>query len=613
MNLGNRLLRFLLDPARAILLLVAVSGIAYAPVLHGDFVSDDTLLIPGRESLFQDWAGFRELCTHDYAHGSAASVSRILYRPWISATYWLEYQIDGLNPAVYHVSNLGIHLANTALDYLVLSPLISSGPALLVALLAGVSPGALYSAGWISGRTDLWVTFFSLIFLLLWQRYVQRRKPWVLLALCGCYLMAMLSKETGLLAPLLAWLLYRDFPSKTRDKHSPIPATPRGLLWLTVPVAVAFYLRQHFAGGLVAAQSSSSAGKVLIDLPEQILRHVAQLCVPISTPLYASLNWSRSLGGVLVWLAWLAILALAVLVVRGFMRRQVWAVGAIWFAMALLPIYLLGQQWRPVTYFYVYFGIAGFWLFCIEGLRQLFAAKLTAVTANPGPLILICGMCVAGYAAITWADTAFVQTELAMFTNQWDHESNSPTANLELAGVYLQSGETARGLELAKHAVEMSANDPEPARKLVEWYLDHDDLKAAAPYADRIYERGSNDCACLATLGRFYYLANHCPEAIDLFKRAFALCQPSDPVLYNFGLALLCNGENDLAEAVYSDLIRRNSRSYLPRAALALLQASRGNLVEANRLADEFRQSAPKGAERDRLIAKMQEAGIRVE
>jgi hypothetical protein len=92
---------------------------------------------------------------------------------WLS--HMLDYQLYGLDPSGHHLTNVLLHLANTLLLFLVLrgmtGALWRSG---LVAALFALHPLHVESVAWVAERKDVLSTFFWMLTLWGYGRYVQR-------------------------------------------------------------------------------------------------------------------------------------------------------------------------------------------------------------------------------------------------------------------------------------------------------------------------------------------------------------------------------------------------------------------------------------------------------
>ncbi len=93
---------------------------------------------------------------------------------------WLSHQADcelfGLNPGAQHLVNVLFHAANVVLLFLLLLRLTDKiWPSALVAALFAWHPLHVESVAWIAERKDVLSTFFALLSLLAYARYVQAK------------------------------------------------------------------------------------------------------------------------------------------------------------------------------------------------------------------------------------------------------------------------------------------------------------------------------------------------------------------------------------------------------------------------------------------------------
>ncbi len=150
------------------------------------------------------------------------------YHPLTMLSYAVEYHFVQLNPAVYHATNLLLHLINTALVFWLVHLLTGrAGTAVIASALFGIHPLHVESVAWISERKDV---LFSLFFLGALISYVlsvkiQRRRILCLGISLILYLLSILAKGMAVTLPLLFLLvdyyLGRPFTAKTFAEKIP--------------------------------------------------------------------------------------------------------------------------------------------------------------------------------------------------------------------------------------------------------------------------------------------------------------------------------------------------------------------------------------------------------
>lgn len=178
----------------------------YLPALSHGFVWDDHYFLIDLPYLRDPELWWRQLFEPLF-------VSRNYFRPLPLATFVLEARLAGLDPFVFHFTNLLLHAANTTLVVLLVRAAIPGG-ALAAAgagLLFAVHPALVENVAWISDRFDLMVALFVLLALVGERRLsgVFARAAWV----GSTFLLALLCKESAvvLLALVPLWQALRHW------------------------------------------------------------------------------------------------------------------------------------------------------------------------------------------------------------------------------------------------------------------------------------------------------------------------------------------------------------------------------------------------------------------
>lgn len=136
-----------------------------------------------------------------------------LYCPFTWLSFAIDYQIWGHAPIGYHLTNLLLHLANTALVLLFVRRLLDGRfvraipAALLTAIIFGVHPLRVESVAWATERKDLLFAFFYLLALLQYLNWVTRAKRSAYFACFALFICSALSKSTAVTFPLVLLLL----------------------------------------------------------------------------------------------------------------------------------------------------------------------------------------------------------------------------------------------------------------------------------------------------------------------------------------------------------------------------------------------------------------------
>jgi tetratricopeptide (TPR) repeat protein len=123
-------------------------------------------------------------------------------------TYAIDYKLWQLNPKMYHLENLFLHLLCIILVFLLACKLFSSVriPALVAAMFA-LHPFRIESVAWVSGRKDLLFTFFFLLAILFYIRYLKREKIWLFLLVLLMSWLSFLSKIQAVTIPVILLMI----------------------------------------------------------------------------------------------------------------------------------------------------------------------------------------------------------------------------------------------------------------------------------------------------------------------------------------------------------------------------------------------------------------------
>jgi thioredoxin-like negative regulator of GroEL len=255
----------------------------------------------------------------------------------VSLAFVTQFQVFGENAVGYHVVSLIVHLGCVLLTYAWLHERLGGGSRAGWAALLGLVPFALHTSrpetvSWISGSTDLWMTFWSLVGVvaLNQQRALVRSLGAVALAL------AFLSKEAAIVVPVLmvadAWLVRRRSPALGRE----------GLAVVAMAVAILIHLAfVPFSSGGERPGLGTMPERVLATFGHFVHRTVWWLD-PSVEPVLRERNaagewtyeaWAIALGGIFV----LSLVSLAVLSHRRPKLRPYLA-DVLWYVLPLLPV-----------------------------------------------------------------------------------------------------------------------------------------------------------------------------------------------------------------------------------------------------------------------------------
>ncbi|MDK9712866.1 MAG: tetratricopeptide repeat protein [Sulfuritalea sp.] len=248
-------------PATYARLLLVLPGwlafMLYLPALTHGFVWDDNYFLTLLPNLRDPELWLQQLFEPLF-------VSRNYFRPLPLFSFVVEARLGGLDPFVFHLTNLMFHAANTTLVVLLARAAIPAGgmAAAGAGLLFAVHPALVENVAWISDRFDLMMLFFVLLALVC-EHHLAR--PLVRAVVVGLlFLLALLCKEPAvvLLALLPLWqaLRYTATPG-WRQALRASRAHGDATVWGALLLALLCYLAIRYAAIGLLHQDDSATGK----------------------------------------------------------------------------------------------------------------------------------------------------------------------------------------------------------------------------------------------------------------------------------------------------------------------------------------------------------------
>ena len=383
------------------LLLGLITLLVYLPATSFHFINfDDQDYVAGNPVVRNGltWRGIK--WAFDSAHASN----------WHPLT-WLSHMADcdlfGLNPAGPHLVNALFHAANTALLFMLMFQLTKRlWPSAFIAALFAWHPLHVESVAWIAERKDVLSTFFALLTLLSYTRYVRRnhrRDFWLALSF---FVLALLSKPMPVTLPLVMLLL--DYWPLNRvvgrgvevEGFGPQMIRPSSfipLIWekwpfflLAAVLCAVTLLAQHAAvSSLVIVPFNYRLENAVTAYGGYLWKMIWPLHLAIFYPLEMPIAWSL--------LAESMIILTGVSIIAWRERKDnPWLItGWLWFLVTLVPVIGLVQVGgQSMADRYSYFPLVGIFLavtFSAEAVIERFSYLKTwfALVA-----ILILGTCI---------------------------------------------------------------------------------------------------------------------------------------------------------------------------------------------------------------------------
>jgi protein O-mannosyl-transferase len=498
----------------------------FAQVRHFDFVViDDGEYVTDNPAIKSglSWETVKWTFTHTVAAN---------WHPLAMLSHALDCQLFGQNAAAHHLVNVGFHAANTVLLFWVLLALLrpvakDSTPHMwmcgIVAALFGWHPLRAESVAWVSERKDVLSTFFFMLILLAYTRYVRARenkKPAALFyaATLVFFALGLLAKPMLVTVPFVLLLIdFWPLQRLTNQQVGSVIFEKVPLFLLSGALSVTTFVAQKNSGTVVALQSFPLTER-LANVVVSYARYLGKTFWPKHLCAYYKFHtWSAAqVSGALLLFA--ALSALALWCVR---KRPYVFVGWFWFVGMLVPVIGITQVGgQSMADRYAYLPHIGLFIALVWGLFEV-ARKPALVLLSVGAI---------GCAVVAANQVDYWRDSEALFQHVIDLNEKSVSANYFMA-----------------LALEGKNKLPE-----------------SIPYFEEAVRGNPDNIKAHCHLGRILVKENRLNEAKQQFEAALQV-DPDLPLThFDLGDLLMKQGKRD--EAIEHYIAALKSRPDMPEA-----------------------------------------------
>jgi len=397
-------------------------------------------------------------------HWALTSVTRGNWQPVVWLSYMLDYQVNGLDPEVFHLTNVALHVANTLLLFGILLSLTGlPWRSAFVAALFAIHPLHVESVAWVAERKDVLSTLFWFLTMWAYVRYVRRLDTARYVVVIAVFALGLMAKPMLVSLPIV--LLLMDFWPLQRMTGK---VQLRNLIIEKLPMLV---LAAFSCGLTVWCQGAGGAVQGLIDYPVGVrFANAGVACVGY----LSKMVWPRDLAvfyphpsntlptwqvaGSYALLA--AVTALALLWAR---RRPYLLVGWLWYLVSLIPvigIVQVGAQAMADRYTYVpLIGIfiAVTWLVA-EPVGAARRVGLVAAAARTG-LAVVALVILGTLAVVAHSEVRHWQDTKTLFRHALRVNERNALAHLMLGSALANEGDRDAAMVHWHRAIEIDPNE----------------------------------------------------------------------------------------------------------------------------------------------------------
>jgi tetratricopeptide (TPR) repeat protein len=524
------------------------------------------------------------------------------YRPLVSLSYHIHYQIFDGQPGGFHIVNAIWNALVCALVlafvYLLFGNIVF---ALVTALLFAVHPIHTENVAWIAGRTDVLSTLWAMASLVFYVLARKQRKVWWLVAAVAAFAVSLLAKESSAFLPLVIVLLEWGPFGKLLAPSKRSVLRPA----LYFAVLIVYLLQRYAVIGMVGSSYDAYAPGALgaVALPLSILTgYVLKLVLPLRLSGEYDAPVPDGWADVHV-LAGLIILVVIVWCVVRFRRRPDVVLGAGLFVFGLAPVLNIIPLGEVSAERFLYFPSLGFALVLGSMFSSALASKYPAwrqVSANgyigfpkmppslAGNIAVLLAVVLVAFAVRTYARNGDWKTEEILFVKTAAASPNSARAQLNIGNVARRNGRTDAAIAAYKRSLEIDPHYPDAMSNLAGIYAAQGRIDEALPLVERALESAPDNLTLLKNLGSIYFERGRFAEAAQLFERVLSLDSRDLIAHFNLGLIRYRAKEYNSARTHFERVAGAGPPLDMSYYYLALIEQASGNMAAAKRHARSF-------------------------
>jgi tetratricopeptide (TPR) repeat protein len=494
---------------------------------------------------------------------------------WLS--HMLDWQLFGPKAGGHHLTNLIFHIANTLLLFIVLKQMTHKlWPSAFVAALFALHPLHIESVAWVSERKDVLSTFFWILTMWAYVRFVSRPKIARYLLIVVFFALGLMSKPMLVTLPFVLLLLdywpldrFSLKGKKTGLKYSLsyllIEKVP--LFAMAIASCIVTFIIQKKGGAMEWEKYGLPIR--LANAFISYLQYINKMVWPARLAvLYPHPNQNVSILYAVISVVFLLIVT--ILIFRFAKERRYLVVGWLWYLGTLVPVIGLiqvGVQARADRYTYI--PLIGLFIIIAWGLPDLLTKwryKKIALGLASLLIILVMSIC-------THFQLCYWQNSLTLFQHALDVTKDNYVVHFCMAGPLRKQGKLN---ETIYHCLEAIRIKPNYTKAIVSLGVALDEAgridEAIAEYK-KCLQIAPNDPLALNNLGIALGEQGKFKEAVKYFTEALRVKPDFANAHINISHALILQGNLDeaivhLTEALRLDPHSAKAHNYLGYALM---------------------------------------------
>lgn len=523
---------------------------------------------------------------------------------WVPIT-WLSHMLDcnlyGLNPRGHHMTNLFLHMANTVLLFLLLHRMTAKPwRSAFVAALFALHPLHVESVAWVAERKDVLSTFFWMLAIWTYFRYVERLKSKRYPLIILCFLLALMSKPMTVTLPFALLLLdywplgrleFRKIDHGSNPSVSkPMNSVPRRVLFVRLALEKAplfllgaalslFTLFTLLSKRESGALSSLDKLPIAVRIGNALVTYIKYM-VKMIWPERLAVLYPHPIILPLWEVAGATLLLVTITILVYLFRRKYpyLIVGWLWYLGTLLPVIGLVQAGvQGMADRFTYIPMIGLFIMVVYGISDILSGwrYRKGILATTGAFcLLILIICTASQVRV-WKNS------VTLFSHTLKVTANNSIIENNLGATLARQGKDDDAAVHYKRALEINPRYADAHHNLAALLARQEKDQEAMVHFVEALRAKPNSAETHNDLGALLTKHGRIQEAILHFVEAIRINPDYEGTYFNLGLALLEQRRSEEAISCFNEALRINPDRARIQHHLAAALAGLGKTEEA--------------------------------
>jgi len=470
---------------------------------------------------------------------------------WLSIL--LDYELYGMNPGAFHLTNVFFHILNTLLLFVLLRSTTGAvWRSAFVAALFALHPLHVESVAWVTERKDVLSTFFWFLTLLSYGSYVRRPGVWRYFQTLFLFILGMMAKPMLVTLPFVLILL--DYwPIGRFDMAAGFHVWKKRFLCLAWEKAPFFIVIAIVSVATFLTQQEAGAVKSLASIP--LDTRVTNMLVAYVSYI-GKMFWPTQLsylyphpGDLAMWkwagAFWVlgAVMYAAFRIVKA---RPYIAMGWLWYLGTLFPVsglVVIGPHAMADRYTYI--PLIGLFIIISWGGAEIASlrsyGKKTAAVLSAAILLIL--------SIASWRQASHWRNSITLFKHAIAVTENNLAAHINLGAALVSEGRMEDAAEYNLRALQINPNHAEAHHNLGFIRQQQGHTAEAFRHFKKALEINPEYVNSYTNLGNLMVSSGKSTEALNYYKEAIRINPKYAKAHYNMGTVLLSMGKQN--EAIY--------------------------------------------------------------